>query len=118
MAYEVRIIDWSSDVCSSDLAQVSIRLKTGRTHSRWRTARISASVTPPVMAQAVSWIRPEPRATARRVPAGRGADCGESEDRKRVGEGKMLYVRVTLGGCRVIQKKSKKKKNADKYQIP
>src|SRR3546814_1387739 len=34
---------------------------------RWRTARISASVTPPVMARTVSWIRPEPRATARRV---------------------------------------------------
>ena len=66
---------------ANSAAQVSIRLNTGRTFSRCRSARTSSSVTPPVIATTASWISPEPRAIPRDMPR-RFADCSASHARR------------------------------------
>src|SRR3546814_14575532 len=105
----MRISDWSSDVCSSDLAPPP------------QTAADAGCV------RAERWVRPRwnnrPRTGRRRFrtlgPAGRAAPYRyrprhrparqASVDRKSVGEGKSVSVRVDLGGRRIIKKKKKKK---------
>src|SRR3546814_20361326 len=81
-AYEMRISDWSSDVCSSDLA--------------------------PLHARGV----PDPRDRGRRedhrcrdgdgIPPPVDGEAGRSEERR---VGKSVSVRVDLGGRRIITKK-------------
>src|SRR3546814_19360288 len=86
-AYEMRISDWSSDVCSSDLADP--RPDSWRFPSSRRTWRSHAS-------------SPE------RSPHQRhAACCGQrpSRDRKSVVSGRSGSVRVVLGGRRMIKKK-------------
>src|SRR3546814_2993843 len=76
-AYEIRIIDWSSDVCSSDLAvqaladRLQMRLRVGR-HLQLALVR---DLDPALDRQ---------------------------EDRKSVVEGKSVSVRVDIGGRRII----------------
>src|SRR3546814_19757534 len=85
-AYEMRISDWSSDVCSSDLCcrgRCSTRLLRGVGERR-------IGVDGVVDAGSVAHV---PR---RRFPA---------PDRKSVVSGKSVSVRVDLGGRRVIKKK-------------
>src|SRR3546814_17273958 len=81
-AYEMRISDWSSDVCSSDLLA-----RTAPHLARYRTGD----------ADQISF---------RRVPAhlfrGRGF---RGPDRKSVVSGKSVSVRVDLGGRRLIKTK-------------
>src|SRR3546814_13719130 len=120
-AYEMRISDWSSDValpisCRSDA------IRSGRSASIARNVLI---ILPTVMCR---WIAPIPRCssaeanpsiwTARRslTPATFSASSPsqaknrrEALDRKSVGEGKRVAVRVDLGGRRIIKKKKKKK---------
>src|SRR3546814_19820720 len=89
-AYEMRISDWSSDVCSSDLAE--------------RPAGQRGGVGP----RAVD--RPQDRPPARapqRLPLGdrHGRHAGARGDRKSVVQGKSVSVRVALGGRRIIKKK-------------
>src|SRR3546814_11304429 len=79
-AYEMRISDWSSDVCSSDLAR--------RRNWRWPMG-------------AASTRRSRCRRPVRRRAIGSGG-----EDRKSVVSGKSVSVRVDLGGSRNIQKKT------------
>src|SRR3546814_2605549 len=69
-AYEMRISDWSSAVCSSDLS-------TPRLHRRWhrggpppqrgvqppQTKALTLALTPTVPAVFTGWIPPNPRAT-------------------------------------------------------
>src|SRR3546814_17730755 len=80
-AYEMRISDWSSDVCSSDLRQDALD-------------------------RAV-----EPRRVAAGEIGARGAVVRHEErvadegDRKSVVSGKSVSVRVDLGGRRIIKKK-------------
>src|SRR3546814_18394305 len=116
-AYEMRISDWSSDVCSSDLrarrpeawqprygAKKELvgkptPTKAGRNRSFPRSAWAcslgrSASATG-IGRQAHRWQR---RA---------------SRDRTSVVEGKSVSVRVDLGGRRIIQKKQHKNKTVD-----
>src|SRR3546814_13575431 len=85
-AYEMRISDWSSDVCSSDLPQPA-----------------SSSASPASSTCMIS---------ARRCGSSR-CDCGHSRyaqpaatDRKRVVSGKGVAVRVDLGGRRILKKKT------------
>src|SRR3546814_14635656 len=93
-AYEMRISDWSSDVCSSDL----------RGDADPQPRRLAD----PVVARnerrclrAVGLLL-RPR---RRVPRIRGLDQG---DRKSVVQGKSVSVRVDLGGRRRSKKKTNK----------
>src|SRR3546814_1433372 len=89
-AYEMRISDWSSDVCSSDLAarisrsQPSFQARTSASMRDVRSRRRGAPPTAPM--------------TARWNPRSRS-------DRKSVVEGKSVSVRVDLGGRRIIKKK-------------
>src|SRR3546814_8622758 len=74
-AYEMRISDWSSDVCSSDLIRTAHR------------------AIPPRRAQ---HLLRQGRARHRRRA---------HQDRKSVVKGKSVSVRVDLGGRRIIKKK-------------
>src|SRR3546814_15552778 len=101
-AYEMRISDWSSDVCSSDLEP----------HHQGRQLQ------PPALPAASG--RPgaqQYRRSAAGADQDRAADrCAGRlqeirparrwlEDRKSVVEGKSVSVRVALGGRRIIKKK-------------
>src|SRR3546814_17244840 len=103
----MRISDWSSDVCSSDLFVGTIHL---------RFSRIRQCVGGGIHA-------PRPSSTGNRRNAGhrdlrsparapRLAACkgiNRETDRKSVVEGKSVSVRVDLGGRRIIKKKKKNK---------
>src|SRR3546814_687242 len=102
-AYEMRISDWSSDVCSSDL-----------TGSR-RTRRSSPARRAPVGRWSGGTRRTAGRSREGRVARGSGRPArirarGASRpacrrtDRKSVVEGKSVSVRVDLGGGRSIKK--------------
>src|SRR3546814_18427393 len=102
-AYELRISDWSSDVCSSDL----------RRWRRWRNSRLHAD------------RRRGRRDTDRRRRSDRRRRRSvlllgrrrhllfrgwrffdiQGGDRKSVGEGKRVSVSVDLGGARLLKKK-------------
>src|SRR3546814_13786507 len=92
-AYEMRISDWSSDVCSSDLCP-----------SRVIPSSTSARAT------FCSILRPglaTLRFRSTLVPAPASAAIGRkaiSPDRKSVVQGKSVSVRVDLGGSRIINK--------------
>src|SRR3546814_16138695 len=76
-AYEMRISDWSSDVCSSDLVSPASAPPARRSAGGQRSA-----------------------ARDRRPPAAQPRDDG---DRKSVGQGQSVSVRVGPGGRRIIQ---------------
>src|SRR3546814_20758404 len=88
-AYEMRISDWSSDVCSSDLLA-------------------KAHIDAPLDGQA--------DAVARRaeIVAERGNQSEGHRDRKSVVSGKSVSERVDLGGSRIIQKNTKRRTCEDK----
>src|SRR3546814_11470638 len=95
-AYEMRISDWSSDVCSSDL------LGTVGTHA------INQSVYKEMSFDAVKDFAPISLVAA--VPNILVANPSleaNSVDRKSVVEGKSVSVRVDLGGSSIIKKKNK-----------
>src|SRR3546814_7994480 len=91
-AYEMRISDWSSDVCSSDLVE-GRRLQGGEDP---RAGRIDARAGGVALAQ-------EGRQRLHLVALQVIAD----PDRKSVVSGKSVSVRVDLGGRRIIKKKNK-----------
>src|SRR3546814_12973267 len=86
-AYVLRISDWGSDVCSSDLV-----------HRRARNGRPGRRPAPGCHRQrCTAWpARSTPARTGRTPAAG---------DRKSVQEGTSVSVRVDLGGRRIIKKK-------------
>src|SRR3546814_15060328 len=93
-AYEMRISDWSSDVCSSDLHAHSA-LHTSqvatRNHGWWLVVDADLETG---------------RAPVHELDGALGLDGGNSSvDRKSVVSGKSVSVRVDLGGRRVIKKK-------------
>src|SRR3546814_18600693 len=110
-AYEMRISDWSSDVCSSDLTQRTQRARAvteqyvdGAFHSggglrftRTRCGKRAASRSRPVSSLWLSAISDN-------------ASGKPSADRKSVVSGKSVSVRVDLGGRRIIKKKQHRTK--------
>src|SRR3546814_18279281 len=106
----MRISDWSSDVCSSDLedegseatASDLVRL-TGV--DKAGVSRALASLGRRGLVSSAT-----PATDARRV----AVSLTRKGDRKSVVEGKSVSVRVDLGGRRIIKKKKKTKKTADK----
>src|SRR3546814_12736106 len=105
----MRISDWSSDVCSSDLLAYGPPLRTRDTLPTDVPAALATSriVGRRVIQLAFSTITADrPSLDAR--PA---MECpwGQASDRKRVVEGKSVSVRVDLGGRRIIKKKIKSK---------
>src|SRR3546814_8926231 len=95
-AYEVRISDWSSDVCSSDLqGRATLARPAGRAPP--------CLPDPPGICQAVVH---EPRRGGGEAAARRG---GLSRERKSVVEGKGVSIRVDIGRSRINKTKMKKK---------
>src|SRR3546814_17553794 len=93
-AYELRISDWSSDVCSSDLThrhRLADRGRPGDGACAGAFARHRAN------GERWQWIACRP---ALAVPADR-----RQGDRKSVVQGKRVSVRVDFGGRRIIKKK-------------
>src|SRR3546814_9640209 len=97
-AYEMRISDWSSDVCSSDLDVgdwtacdiEALRRDHGEAYDGWR----AGTYTP---AGGETWDR----------FCGRIGGAIDKLDRKSVVSGTRVSVRVELGGRRFIKKKRK-----------
>src|SRR3546814_13539190 len=102
-AYEMRISDWSSDVCSSDLVEP---VAVSTTATRPPVARSAASTSAP-RARSISGTG-QSMATASRSGTSSAPypeDSRRSADRKSVVEGKRGSVRVDVGGRRIIKKK-------------
>src|SRR3546814_5350068 len=91
-AYDMRISDCSSDVCSSDLAPTSDRSGTVLLRFERGVATVLLDV----------GVATDERVTGLRVTGVAVAD----EDRKSVVSGKSVSVRVDLGGRRIIKKKT------------
>src|SRR3546814_13275061 len=117
-AYEMRISDWSSDVCSSDLRNDGHRNQT-LSFLPIRPCRYRCRAGPPhrvrpeVGGGRKHHLRPFPRG----LIAGGRADRGEAQpgkpDRKSGEEGKRVSGRVELGGRRILEKKKKKEKDKE-----
>src|SRR3546814_11072272 len=94
-AYEMRISDWSSDVCSSDLIE------------QYFVAEFIVRVRRALRFDDAMRLRRQPPGLPRQA-----ADIvmvkliAAFEERKSVVSGKSVSVRVDLGGCRTIQKKT------------
>src|SRR3546814_20272055 len=93
-AYEMRISDWSSDVCSSDLDGEELplphRIAGGKAVQHQRGARLTRAID-----------QRRPHRADRELILRPGEDC---PDRKSVVKGKSVSVRVDTGGRRTIQK--------------
>src|SRR3546814_19868455 len=92
-AYEMRISDWSSDVCSSDLPGLRLR---HRPRAADADAGSGAAARGDRRGAADGAILPA------LAPQRRGR-CALPADRKSVVSGKSVSVRVDLGGRRIIK---------------
>src|SRR3546814_11433221 len=99
----MRISDWSSDVCSSDLLAGEARYLCPSRPPGCRSPGLAANA--PASAR-----RGAGEADPRRQP--------QSGDRKSVGQGKSVSVRVDLGGRRIIKKKTKRNCRYDPSNVP
>src|SRR3546814_14677705 len=103
----MRISDWSSDVCSSDLlTQSPLRPPATIAPASCLAAVVSPRRrhrAPPPQADADAAARASPPRTADAHP--HNAACPLQADRQSVVRGKRLSVRVDLGGRRIIKKK-------------
>src|SRR3546814_12388748 len=115
-AYEMRISDWSSDVCSSDLREkrsAGCPCATGdaapSAPSVRRRSRAGASATAGTAGRGAGTCRPPSG------PAHRASAC--KTERKSVGEGKSVTVSVDLGGRRIIQKKTTLTRKEETTQV-
>src|SRR3546814_16826761 len=98
----MRISDWSSDVCSSDLSYNNgVPAKTGMTKLGERPGPdASGAHNPALSPYAASASRSRDR------PWRAVATYGPRPDRKSVVSGKSVSVRVDLGGRSIIKKKT------------
>src|SRR3546814_17575809 len=106
-AYEMRISDWSSDVCSSDLSLADLKTALGDTTPVEAEA---APREPKIDAQGRSY------GTGRRKNAIARVWIKPGRDRTSVVEGKSVSVRVDLGGRRIIKKKKHRDKKSNNNQ--
>src|SRR3546814_17881837 len=98
----MRISDWSSDVCSSDLGRSEGSTKAmdampNKSKADW-DPRSEAVLSDQI--KAYDGIR-------QRCPVAYSDYLGWSLDRKSVVSGKSVSVRVDLGGCRIFYKKTR-----------
>src|SRR3546814_12521364 len=105
----MRISDWSSDVCSSDLChlltvgdrQLAVLLRSqAREEITEARLRCGGAGEPVRIKRAI--VADEPCRHGAPPPVPRAAACS---DRKSVEQGKSVSVRVDLGGGRIIQTK-------------
>src|SRR3546814_11011525 len=98
-AYEMRISDWSSDVCSSDLRRAVFLLQLGRGERSFDKLRTNGRWVSSGLAARLDQRRSE--RLGRRLAAPQHKLRSEE---RRVGS---VSVRVDLGGRRIIKKKKK-----------
>src|SRR3546814_13656358 len=110
-AYEMRISDWSSDVCSSDLRRRSVR-----TPSSSPLPSLVPCAFPPIMPVRTLFAThfyeadigdPDLLEDLEQSCRLLAVEDGAGRDRKSVVSGKSVSVRVDLGGRRIIKKKNK-----------
>src|SRR3546814_17373798 len=109
----MRISDWSSDVCSSDLSVSSKAFGCATASTIGSTVSTVASTTSTTTPVTVG-TRPDGPSvlsTTASTTGGRTASTIGNTDRKSVVEGKSVSDRVDLGGRRILQKKTNKKKH-------
>src|SRR3546814_12793242 len=94
----MRISDWSSDVCSSDLARPDRRNdpSSKRRPDQWAIMIVTTTATPG------RGTHP----SVRRTGGTKASSAAATEDRKSVVEGKSVAVRVDLSCHRFIYKKN------------
>src|SRR3546814_15576775 len=108
----MRISDWSSDVCSSDLHLYSFTRGSTTEYSRSviRLTRMNIaakiSTIPSTVGKSRAWIA----VTSSRPMPGQEKIVSVNTDRKSVVSGKSVSVRVDLGGRCIIKKKNNNKK--------
>src|SRR3546814_20041089 len=116
-AYEVRISDWSSDVCSSDLSSSRLMLSATearnpsvhgrlRNPSTWRRQVVNPTSNSPPRSSKTQAIRRTGYSAARA--------SAMALDRKSVVSGKSVSVRVDLGGRRILQQKKTKTRTTNR----
>src|SRR3546814_20743029 len=120
-AYEMRISDWSSDVCSSDLADQRRALDRGghlavldQVGLRGREHELAAGDVDLAAAEidGVEAALHRGDDLIRLAVAAQHVGVGHArQDRKSVVSGKSVYVRVDLGGRRFITKKKQNQLN-------
>src|SRR3546814_13288990 len=91
-AYEIRISDWSSDVCSSDLHHV-LRIVESKRHGKPSRRVHCTRQHLEILRISRNFLEQDSGRVVRLV------------DRKSVVSGKSVSVRVDLGGSRIIKKK-------------
>src|SRR3546814_15304325 len=109
-AYEMRISDWSSDVCSSDLLPRAHDPDRPAAHVESQQAfqREIALADPRISAMDLAVERQHQRHAVFGDGMGRIGGHPGDRDRKTVVEGKSVSVRVDRGGRRFIKKKRKR----------
>src|SRR3546814_18454948 len=108
-AYELRISDWSSDVCSSDLAERSLQRHRGRRRPPGAAALALPHGLPGQLRDGAGDGRPPSlpcHGDEREQPAplDPAAPAGQPY-RKSVVEGKSVHIRLVLGGRRIVKTK-------------
>src|SRR3546814_17277543 len=104
-AYEMRISDWSSDVCSSDLIMDALAAVRSRDRASLRERGRPHAVHALLGAcGGLAMAHPAPAPDRQRARLFERAHGRRRRDRKSVGSGKGVSVRVDLGGGRMIQK--------------
>src|SRR3546814_19091756 len=105
----MRISDWSSDVCSSDLLyRVFFNLAHNALEAGARELHLAARPVRDFLVIDVEDDGPGMPEEAKRNIFKPFAGSAREGDRKSVVQGKSVSVRVDLGGRRIIQKKNRK----------
>src|SRR3546814_20081595 len=103
----MRISDWSSDVCSSDLTLTPVEV-IGHLYEAFGRGDLDALLA--YVHPDVEWCQTEAGARHPVIDQGRGVGHDAVRvyfaDRKRVVKGKSVSLRVDLGGRRLIQKQN------------
>src|SRR3546814_13840894 len=108
-AYEMRISDWSSDVCSSDLKAASAKAASAKAVGG-RVLIFDTTLRDGEQSPGCS-MNLEEKLQVAQILEEMGVDVIEagfpiaSQDRKSVGEGKSVSDSVELGGRRIVKKK-------------
>src|SRR3546814_10965309 len=120
----MRISDWSSDVCSSDLLDSWISgRKAFQSQTRQNLPRFEVEDGRIKLNPLGDWTKTDLEAYFEEHKLPRhpleaegylSIGCEPCTDRKSVVEGKSVSVRVDLGGRRIIKKKNNQKKNRNR----
>src|SRR3546814_14991726 len=101
----MRISDWSSDVCSSDLRRLARRLCL-RVGNQGRAFEKGNEMTDRIAEFRALHVPGDPLILVNIWDAGSAKAVAAAGDRKSVVSGKSVSVRVDLGGRRIIKKKT------------